>query len=65
MLSLREKAFRNLVFASALVLFLILGVCYTYTIGKIVLCLVGVFLLIVAIFLLTVTFNTWRRVREE
>jgi len=65
MLSLREKAFRNLVFASALALFLILGVYYTYAIGKIVLCFVGVFLLIMAIFLLTVTFNTWRRVREE
>ncbi len=65
MLSLREKAFRNLMFASALVLFLISGICYTYTIGKIVFCFVGVFLLIMAIFILTVTFNTWRRVREE
>ena len=65
MLSLRERAFRNLIFASAVVLFLILGVCYTYTIGKIVLCFVGVFLLITAVFLLTVTLNTWRRVREE
>jgi len=65
MLTLREKAFRNLIFASALVLFLILGVYYTYAIGKILLSLVGVFLLIMAIFLLTVAFNTWRRVREE
>ena len=65
MLSLRERAFRNLIFASALVLFLILGVCYTYAIGKILLCFVGVFLLIMAIFLLTVTFDTWRKVREE
>ena len=64
MLSLKERAFRNLIFASALLLFLILGVCYTYAIGKILLCLVGVFLAIMAIFLLTVTFNTWRRVRE-
>jgi len=65
MLSLRERAFRNLIFASALLLFLMLGVCYTYAIGKILLCLVGVFLVIMAIFLLTVTFNTWRRMREE
>jgi len=65
MLSLRERAFRNLIFAGALLLFLILGVCYTYAIGKILLCLVGVFLVIMAIFLLTVTFNTWRRMREE
>jgi uncharacterized membrane protein len=65
MLSLRERAFRNLIFAGALVLFLILGVCYTYAIGRILLCFVGVFLLIMGIFLLTVTFNTWRRVREE
>jgi CHASE2 domain-containing sensor protein len=65
MLSLRERAFRNLIFASGLVLFLILGISYIYIIGKIVLCFVGVFLLIMAIFLLTVTFNTWRRVREE
>jgi len=65
MVSLRERAFRNLIFAGALLLFLILAVCYTYAIGKILLCLVGVFLLIMAIFLLTVTFNTWRRVKEE
>ena len=65
MLSLRERAFRNLIFASALLLFLMLGVCYTYAIGKILLSLVGVFLVIMAIFLLTVTFNTWRRMREE
>ncbi len=65
MLSLRERAFRNLIFVGALVLFLIFGVCFTYAVGKMFLSLVGAFLLVIAIFLLIVTIDTWRKVKEE
>ncbi len=65
MLSLREKAFRNLIFVSALVLFLVLAVCFTYALGKMLLSIIGGFLLVIAIFLLIVTFDTWRKVKEE
>jgi hypothetical protein len=65
MLSLRERAFRNIIFAGALVLFLILGVCFSYAIGKMLLSIVGAFLLVIAIFLLIVTIDTWRKVKEE
>ncbi len=65
MLSLKEKAFRNVIFAGAVVLFLILAVCLTYAIGKMVLSIGGAFLLVIAIFFLIVTIDTWRKVKEE
>ena len=65
MLSLRERAFRNVIFACALVSFLALAVIFTYAIGKMLLSIVGAFLLVIAIFLLIVTIDTWRRVKEE
>ncbi len=65
MLSLREKAFRNLILVFALVLFLIFGVCFAYAIGKMFLSIGGAFLLVIAIFLLIVTFDTWRKVKEQ
>ena len=65
MLSLRERAFRNVIFVCALVLFLILAVCFTYAIGKIYLSIAGAFLLVIAIFLMIVTIDTWRKVKEE
>jgi protein-S-isoprenylcysteine O-methyltransferase Ste14 len=65
MLSLREKAFRNVIFVSALVLFLVLAVCFTYALGKMVLSMLGAFLLVIAIFLLIVTIDSWRKAKEE
>ena len=65
MLSPRERAFRNVIFVSALVLFLILAVCFTYAIGNMLLSIAGAFLLVIAIFLLIVTVDTWRKAREE
>ena len=65
MLSLKERAFRNVIFVCALVLFLIFAVCFTYAIGKMLLSIAGAFLLVIAIFLLIVTIDTWRKVREE
>ncbi len=65
MLSLREKAFRNVIFVSALVLFLVLAVCFTYALGEMLLSLIGAFLLVLAIFLLIVTIDTWRKAKEE
>jgi len=34
MLSSKERAFRNVIFVCALILFLILEICFTYAIGK-------------------------------
>lgn len=65
MLSLREKAFRNVIFVSALVLFLALAVCFAYVIGKMLLSVLGAFLLVIAIFLLIVTVDSWRKAKEE
>jgi CHASE2 domain-containing sensor protein len=65
MLSLKERAFRNVIFVCALVLFLILEICFTYAIGKMFYSLVGAFLLVIAIFLLVVNIDTWRKVKEE
>jgi small basic protein len=65
MLSVREKAFRNVIFVSAFVLFIVLAVCFTYAIGKMLLSIVGAFLLVIAIFLLIVTFDSWRKAKEE
>ncbi len=65
MLSIREKAFRNVIFVSALVLFLVLAVCFTYAVGKMLFSIVGAFLLVIAIFLLIVTFDAWRKTKEE
>ncbi len=65
MLSLRERAFRNVIFVSSLTLFLVLAVCFTYALGKMLLSLIGAFLLVIAIFLLIVTIDTWRRAKEE
>ncbi len=65
MLSLRERAFRNVIYVSALVLFLVLGVCFTYALGNMLLSLIGAFLLVIAIFLLIVTIDTWRKAKEE
>jgi uncharacterized membrane protein YoaK (UPF0700 family) len=60
-----ERAFRNVIFVCALVLFLILEICFTYAIGKMFYSLVGAFLLVIAIFLLVVNIDTWRKVKEE
>jgi hypothetical protein len=49
----------------ALVLFLILQICVTYAIGKIFYSIIGAFLLVIAIFLLIVNIDTWRKVKEE
>ncbi len=65
MLSLRERAFRNVIYVSALVLFLALAVCFTYALGKMLLSLIGAFLLVIAIFMLIVTIDTWRKAKEE
>jgi len=65
MLSLRERAFRNVIFVSALALFLVLAVCFTYAVGKMLLSLIVAFLLVIAIFLLIVTIDTWRKAKEE
>ncbi len=65
MLSARERAFRNFIFVGALVLFLIFAVCFTYAIGNMLLSIAGAFLLVIAIFLLIVTVDTWRKAREE
>jgi hypothetical protein len=65
MLSLKERAFRNVIFVCALVLFLVLEICFTYAIGKMFYSLVGAFLLVIAIFLLVVNIDTWRKVKEE
>jgi uncharacterized membrane protein YhhN len=65
MLSLKERAFRNVIFVCALVLFLVLEICFTYVIGKMFYSLVGAFLLVIAIFLLIVNIDTWRKVKEE
>ena len=65
MLSLKERAFRNVIFVCALVLFLVLEICFTYAIGKMFYSLVGAFLLVIAIFLLIVNIDIWRKVKEE
>lgn len=65
MLSLRERAFRNVIFVSALVLFLVLAVCFTYVLGIMLLSLIGAFLLVIAIFLLIVTIDAWRKAKED
>jgi hypothetical protein len=65
MSSLKERAFRNIIFVCALVLFLVLEICFTYAIGKMFHSLVGAFLLVIAIFLLIVNIDTWRKVKEE
>ncbi len=65
MLSLRERAFRNIIYVSGLVLFLVLAVCFTYVLGEMLLSLVGAFLLVIAIFLLIVVFDSWRKAKEE
>ncbi len=65
MLNIREKAFRNVIFVSALVLFLVLAVCFAYAVGKMLISTVGAFLLVIAIFLLIVTFDSWRKAKEE
>jgi|GEM_PF-1217818 hypothetical protein len=43
MLSLKERAFRNVIFVCAFVLFLILQICFTYAIGKIFYSIIGGF----------------------
>jgi hypothetical protein len=65
MLSLKERAFRNVIFVCALVLFLILEICFTYITGKIFYSIIGAFLLVIAIFLLIVNLDTWRKVKSE
>ncbi len=65
MLSLRERAFRNVIYVSALVLFLVLAICFTYALGSMLLSLIGAFLLVMAIFLLIVTIDNWRKAKEE
>ncbi len=65
MLSLRERAFRNVVFVCALVLFLVVAVLYSYALGQTILSLIGAFLLVIAIFLLIVTIDSWRKAKEE
>jgi len=65
MLSLKERAFLNLVLLCALGLFLVLEIFFTYTIGKLLYSLVGGFCLIIVIFLLLVNFDTWRKIKEE
>ncbi len=65
MLNLRERAFRNVIFATAFVLFLLFGVCLSYAVGKVLFSVVGAFLLTVAIFMLLTTIDTWRKVKEE
>ena len=65
MLTLREKAFRNVIFAVALVLFLLFGVSLTYVIGRLLFSVIGAFLLAMAIFILITTIDTWRKVKEE
>ncbi len=65
MLSPKERAFRNLVFVIALVVFLALAVLFTYVLGKMLLSVIGAFLLVIAIFLLIVTTDTWRKAKEE
>ncbi len=65
MLSPRERAFRNLIFVIAMVVFLALAVCFTYALGKMLLSVLGAFLLVIAIFLLIVTTDTWRKAKEE
>ena len=65
MLGLKERAFRNVIFVCALVLFLMVEICFTYTIGKIFYSIGGAFLLVIAIFLLIVTIDSWRKMKEE
>jgi uncharacterized membrane protein YedE/YeeE len=65
MLTLRERAFRNVIFAVALVLFLLFGVSLTYVIGRLLFSVIGAFLLAMAIFILITTIDTWRKVKEE
>ncbi len=65
MLSLRERAFRNVIYVSALVLFLVLAICFTYALGNMLLSLIGAFLLVMSIFLLIVTIDNWRKAKEE
>jgi len=61
MLSLKERAYRNVIFVCALVLFLILGTVLTYALGEIYLSIAGAFLLVIAIFLMIVTIDTLRK----
>ncbi len=65
MLSLRERAFRNVIFVCALVLFLVVAVLYSYALGQTILALIGAFLLVMSIFLLIVTIDNWRKAKEE
>ena len=65
MLSLKERAFRNVIFVCALVLFLIFEICFTYFTGKIFYSIIGAFLLVIAIFLLIVSLDTWRKIKSE
>ena len=65
MLSSKERAFRNVIFVCALVLFLIFEICFTYFTGKIFYSIIGAFLLVIAIFLLIVSLDTWRKVKSE
>ncbi len=65
MLSLRERAFRNLIFACSLVLFLAGAVLYTYVLGKTALSVIGALLLVISIFALIVTIDTWRKAKGE
>ncbi len=65
MLSVKEKAFRNVIFVCALLLFLIVAVLFTYFLGQMILSIIGAFLMVVGIFLLIVTVDTWRKVKKE
>jgi hypothetical protein len=65
MLSLRERAFLNLILLCALGLFLVLEIFLTYTIGKLLFSLVGGFCLVIVLFLLLVNLDTWRKIKEE
>jgi hypothetical protein len=65
MLTLRERAFRNVIVAVALVLFLLFGVSLTYVMGRLLFSVIGAFLLAMAIFILITSVDTWRKVKEE
>ena len=65
MLSLRERAFRNLMLSCAFAIFLILEIYFTYIIGKLLYSLVGAFLFAIVLFSLVVNFDTWRKVKGE
>ncbi len=65
MLSLKERAFRNVIFVCALLLFLMMAVLFTYFLGQMILSIIGAFLLVVTIFLLIVTVDTWRKLKKD